>query len=313
MGGVDEAPFRPQPDIVEKPLHRARAEAGLHLLHLVGGFRDVDVQPRLGVDGTHAGERRPRLVGRDRAQRMQRQPDSQAGMRGAAAAQGVDERQILVHRMDEALLRLLDRLADAAMGIQHRQQRQPQPGARGGGDQPVRHLGRVGVVRAAGPVVDVVELAHRRHAEMQHLQIDQRRDRLVVLGRQAIDHPVHLLAPGPQIVLGPGGGDEFGASGERALEGVRVQVGQPRHAVARQPLHRPLRAGCGDREDRAVVADFEIAGREPAVGLVQVLDLVDRGHCGVLLSVSAPERARRSRPARIGPSTPRSRPARPGS
>ena len=296
MGGVDEAPVRPQSDIVEQPLHRARAQPCFDLRHLMSRFRDMDVKPGAGIDRLHARQRRPHLVGRDGAQRVQRHADIEIGMGGAARVQGLDQLQIGVDRMGEALLRRLQRLADAAMRIKHRQHGHAEAGLGRRRDQPVRHLRRIGMGAAAGKVVDIVEFADGRHAELEHLQIDQRPDRLVILRRQAIHHAVHLLAPGPQIVLRAGRRDELRAAGQRALKGVRMQVRQAWHAEPIQPLHRSFRRpGARYGNDDAILADLDIARRKPAVRLMQVFDLVDGGHGCSLPAARTPDQRARSR------------------
>ena len=122
--------------------------------------------------------------------------------------------------MNEAPLRCLDRFADTAMRIKHRQERKAETRAVSRSDQPVGHLGRVFMGAPTGHVVDIMELADCRHAELEHLQIDQRRDGLIGRGREPVDQTVHLLSPGPKVILGPCPGDKLGPPCQCPLEGV---------------------------------------------------------------------------------------------
>ena len=105
----------------------------------------------------------------------------------------------------------------------HGQQGQPDAaGARGRDDAP-GELRRVVVGAAARAMVQVVELDAGGVPGLQHLELHERRDRLDVVGVQAIEEAVHEPAPRPERVrrirTAP-----LGEPGHGALEGVAVQV-----------------------------------------------------------------------------------------
>ena len=127
------------------------------------------------------------------------------------------------------------------MGVVGRQQRQGDLGIRGGGDALLRHLGPVGIGAAPWIVVEIVELTDRGEAVLEHLHVGHR--------------------------------------GERALEGVGVEVGGARFSEAGDPTRRDR---CGGRlgaeaGDPARGVDLQEAGCVPAALAPQMLDLADRG------------------------------------
>ena len=81
-------------------------------------------------------------------------------------------------------------------------------------------------------MVQVVELADRGEAGLQHLDEGEGGDRLDVVGREPVEEAVHDLAPGPEAV--GGGPAALGQARHAALEGVAVQVRQARHRGARE-------------------------------------------------------------------------------
>ena len=98
VGGVDQAPAWIDPCIVEQPLHRPRAERGdalLHLLRLLGGM-DVD-RPLRASPGNRA-----QVLGRHRAQRMRRDPDTRARQICHDRAACAPQRQKAVRIVEEA-------------------------------------------------------------------------------------------------------------------------------------------------------------------------------------------------------------------
>ena len=58
------------------------------------------------------------------------------------------------------------------MLVQDRQQRQADAGLAGGGDEPLAQLHSIRVRPAVRIVMDVVELAHRGVAALEHLDVD---------------------------------------------------------------------------------------------------------------------------------------------
>ena len=112
----------------------------------------------------------------------------------------------------------------------------------GGSGRPERRV--VLLPRAVGRVVQVVELARAGVAGFEHLHVQLRGDIAQQLGREARGHRVHRLAPGPERILGIA--LAFGHAGHRALEGMRMQIGD-----AGQP---PTGAGGFDAMHACIVA-----------------------------------------------------------
>ena len=80
---------------------------------------------------------------------------------------------------------------------------------------------------AVGRVVQVMEFADGGVAGLEHLDVQLRGDGVQRVGIEARGEAVHRLAPGPERVLGIG--LALGEAGHRALERVRMQVGDAGH------------------------------------------------------------------------------------
>jgi hypothetical protein len=109
----------------------------------------------------------------------------------------------------------------------------------------------VGIGRAIDVVMQVVELADRGEPGLQHLHVDEGRDRLDVVGRQLREEAVHHLAPGPETV-GPRSAP-FGEPGHGALEGMAVQIRNAGHRDASDSLGASVIGSAHDRNNRAAV------------------------------------------------------------
>ena len=143
--------------------------------------------------------------------------------------------------------------AEIAVGIENRQQRQPDAGAVGCGTNPFRHLDRVGVRLARGIVMQVVKFGHRRVAGFQHFDVKPGRDRFHVVRRQSRQKAIHQLPPRPEAVaFGTG---PLRKPGHRPLEGVRVQVRHAGNDRAVQAFGSDVGHVRRDAGDHAVVAD----------------------------------------------------------
>ena len=78
--------------------------------------------------------------------------------------------------------------AEAAVGVEDRQQREPDAGVRGGrGDARGELAADRRTADAAAVVVQVVKLADAREARLQHLRERERTDRLELIGLDALD------------------------------------------------------------------------------------------------------------------------------
>ncbi len=98
-------------------------------------------------------------------------------------------------------------------------------------------------------------------AAAQHLDVQVMRDHLRLIGRQALDEAVHELAPRPEVVVGRAA--HLREPGQRALEGMRVQVRHPgQHRTGKRlQAARPAL----DRDEVAVL-DRKQHVLRPAVG-----------------------------------------------
>ena len=111
-----------------------------------------------------------------------------------------------------------------AIAVKHRQMGQPDAGLTGGGKDAGGKLGHIGIGRAAGLVMQVMELAHRRKSRLLHFHEHQRRYRLDLFRCQAGGEPVHQITPGPETVTACK--PVFGHPRHRTLKRMAVQVGQ---------------------------------------------------------------------------------------
>ena len=142
------------------------------------------------------------LVGGDRPHRMDRGADLRA-LDGRDAL-----RPAFRVAVAEAALRVGGRLAEAAREIAGVKQREADAGLVRRGDQRVAE-------------VQVVELADARDAGREHLRVCPARQLEARVGRHARRERVHVLAPGPEAAAAA-----LGAAPQRALERVRVRVGE---------------------------------------------------------------------------------------
>jgi len=133
--------------------------------------------------------------------------------------------------------------AEIAVRVEHRQQGQAQPGGRCGGGNARGHLRVPGVALAIGRVVQVVEFADPGEPRFQHFHVGLFRHRLALGRTEPVQEAVHQFAPAPEAVARTPA--DFGQAGHGALEGMAVQVAQPRHHHAQR-----LRTGGGRRRGR---------------------------------------------------------------
>ena len=228
---MHQRPARVDIDVAEQPLDRPRTTDGEAILHLADLFGDVDVHARVARQrGDHFGDR----LRRDGAQAVQGATDAQGLV--LLRAQCLRQAQVGIDIVSEAPLALDQRPAIEAAGhVQHRQQGHADAGIARRGDQRLRHRGRIRIRRAVGRVMQVMELADRRVAGFEHLDVKLRGYRMQRFRIEARGHAVHGFAPGPEAVRGIG--LALGESGHRALEGMRVQVRDAGDAPrARRPL-----------------------------------------------------------------------------
>ncbi len=119
------------------------------------------------------------------------------------------------------------------------------------GRQGEAHLVRVGVAPALLVVVDVVEFADRGDARERHLRVDSGRQRQVALRVEPACQLVHPPSPAPEVPSLP-----LGSAPQRAVEGVRVGIGEPApsracltgpatNCLAASPSKRRSNTACG--------------------------------------------------------------------
>ena len=202
-----------------------------------------------------------------------------------AAGQRLDDRARALDQLEEALevgekAPLAGggrRAAEAAAGIERRQQREPDAGRGARRGDPARHLAEVGVGPAVDVVMQVVELADRGEADLEHLHVGEGGDRLDVIGRKPGEEAIHHLAPGPEAVGGLA--TMLGKAGHAALERMAVQVGQARHGDTGEVLGAVARGAVGDRHDGAV-SDREAHVARPAGGQQHMVEEQLAAHGG---------------------------------
>ena len=146
---------------------------------------------------------------------------------------------------------------DAAVQVARVEQRDPQPGRLRRGEHGAAH--RVGVVvgRPVGRVVEVVELADAGDAGERHLPERGAREREARVGIERAGELVHLLAPGPERARAG-----VRAPAQRALERVRVRVGEPGQRQPVEPVGVGGRAPCR-RSPRPAARPRSRAARPP--------------------------------------------------
>jgi len=143
--------------------------------------------------------------------------------------------------------------------VQNRQQREPDARRRRGPDQGATGGRGVAVGCAVRPVVQVVELAHRGVAGLEHLDVQQGGDGFEIVRGNPLGQCVHPLPPGHEGIqpvprlLGP--------AGQGALERVAVHVGHAGHQDRRRRAGT-ARPDCGN-PPCGVDLDRDIGG--PAV------------------------------------------------
>ncbi len=145
--------------------------------------------------------------------------------------------------------------------------------ARAGGGDARGHFAEIGVGPAVDIVMEIVKLADRGEAGLQHLHVGEGSDRLHVIGRQPVEEAIHHLAPGPEAVsrrTAP-----LGEPSHAALEGMAMQIGKagngdagdvlgafarcalPRSKRSRRP-RLPIRTSRAqpDRQQRMIEEEF---------------------------------------------------------
>ncbi len=222
---VDQAPATVSPRFVQQPFHRPAArprQAVIHLPHLLGG---MDVHRRLGRQPGHDRQ----LLRRHSAQGVRRDPDHRVRQACASLAGRLVQPRKAVGIVDESALARAGRgAAEAAVGIEHRQQGQADTRRRRRRGNAPRQFGRIGVRPPIRVMVQIVKLADPSEAGLQHLCEGQGGDRLHIVRPEPIDEAVHDLAPAPEVVVPPS--PRLSEACHAALEGVAVdirQAGQP--------------------------------------------------------------------------------------
>ena len=264
VGGVDHAPALIERGILEQPFHRASAErrdAVLHFPQLLGG---VDMNRPLRRRLANRPERR----GGHRTQGVRRDAHTSLRQSCHRCPRTPDQIEEALGIVDEAALAgSRRRAAEAAIGVERRQQREADAGLRAGRGDTLRHFAGIGVGPAVNVVVQIMELADGREAGLQHFHIGEGGDRLDVVGRKALKEAVHHLAPGPEAVGGRTAA--LGEPGHAALKGVAMQVRQAGHGNAGNAISPAMQRAFRNRGDGTVGdRDADVArpsGRQQSV------------------------------------------------
>ena len=99
---------------------------------------------------------------------------------------------------------------------------QPDPAQVGGSKDPRRKLGWIGIRSTSGLMMHIVKFAHCGEPSLLHFHEHQCRNCLNIVGGQAVQKPVHQIAPCPKTI--PPSRAMFGHSGHRPLKRMTVQV-----------------------------------------------------------------------------------------
>lgn len=129
------------------------------------------------------------------------------------------------------------------------------PSVGGGRDQRLAHGVGVVVGAAVGLVVEVVELPDGGDPGQRHLGVHGAGQRVVAVRGEGGGEAVHGLAPGPE-----GAGADLDGGAQRAVEGVRVGVGEAGQGEAGQP------DGAGRGRGDPGADGEEVSGRDGAGG-----------------------------------------------
>ncbi|MGY2918482.1 hypothetical protein ACVWYP_004112 [Bradyrhizobium sp. USDA 3262] len=167
---------------------------------------------------------------------------------------GSDQRGELIDRANEAALPgMRCGAAECAVGIEARQQREPDAGGAGGLCDAHGHLGGIGVGRAVAIMVQIVELADAGKAAFEHLDIKQGGNGGDVVRCHGQREAIHRLAPGPERIGRVAA--QFGEAGHAALKGVAVQARQSRNRQLVTFVAGGRRDARRHRGDRAIGND----------------------------------------------------------
>jgi hypothetical protein len=201
---------------------------------------------------------------------MRRDAHARRGQGRDGGAAALDQVEEAIGIVDETTLAGGCRCAaKTAIGVERGQQGEADPRLRARGGNALRHLSEISVGPAVDVVMQIMELAHRGEARLQHFHIGEGGDRLDVVGRQALQEPVHHLAPGPEAVGSRTAA--LGKPGHATLERVAMQIGNARNGDAGDAIGGGARHSCGDRSDASVGdRDADIAG--PTGGQQRVIE-----------------------------------------
>ena len=171
---------------------------------------------------------------------------------------------------------------EPALAVEHGQMREADPALLARREDRARGFGHVVIMPAADAVVEIVELGRGAVSGFGHFELHQRGHCLDMLGREDVEEAVHDLPPGPEIV-GARGPARFGQPRHRALEAVRVHIGEP----GEQRAHRRSRieAARRDLRDQARIVDMHRLVGAPACGREDLPCRDDASHSPLRLSL----------------------------
>ena len=276
MGRVDRAPAGVDRGVAEQPLHRrgpAPRQTRPHLGNLLG---DVDVDGGGGIGRVQRDNRVGQVAGGHRAQRVKRQADAAVAVPCDRLPERNAVTEDLVDGCDEPAL-FLERRVRPEVGdpVERGQERQPDPGGRGGFVELQGHLVRHGVGPPLGVVAQVVKLGHRRVAVPQHLGVELGGHDLHISRRKLREKRVHPLPPAAKPVLGRAAA--FDESRHRPLKCVGVQVGDAGNDGAGD-ASCPFRVSARKNlREIAVYGHFDAHIARPAAGKQRLIEM-EGGH-----------------------------------
>lgn len=252
LGTMDRAPAAVDLHLVEQPGDWPGAVVGQDLLNFRLLFGEVDMDRTVGCKC----HEHLQIAAADRPQRVRCQADAEIRRRlRQPPARSLEQAGKAFRIVAEASLRTGERPpVGTAEPIEHRQERQANAGPFGSRENAPRHLGGIGVGRAIGGVVQIMELGDRAETCLQHLDEGHGGDGFHLLRLEPFEKAIHGLAPSPEAVAA-GGSARLGEPGHAALEGMAVQV----HRRWQQQVHHlpvPIMRGT-DRGNGAIGCDLD--------------------------------------------------------
>ena len=226
MGRVDEAPSLVDACLIEQPRDGPLTTPGETILDFPPLLRRVDMKRRQWAERLRALLAGHDSIRPDGAQRVRRHADCTERIAPRPLSGCLHDRAVLVEgRAEMALACARRQTPEAALLVQHREERHGDAARASARQHGVAHRHRVVIVEAAvASFVEVMEFRDRGEASLQHFHRELGGDGGDIRWREPRDEVVHGGAPCPEIV--GGGAGALREPDDGALEGMRMEVGR---------------------------------------------------------------------------------------